>query len=235
MTLSAESLRTLHRIHQQLRDLRERLETGPKQVRAHEANVARVTQQLEKVEEDARAARMAADQKELLLKTNEQKIKDLKTKLNTCSTNREYQALKDQIAADEMACSVLADEILEAMEKADNIKAQVPEATAELTKARDEVERTRATVAENQARLQADIAGLEQELKDAECAMPADARDAYERVVRSRGSEGLAPVDSNTCSACHHQIQPNTLSMLLMSHVSFCKSCGALLYLPENY
>ena len=57
-----------------------------------------------------------------ILRSGEGKILELETKLNQSSTNREYQALKDQIAADNMANSVLADEILEAMERVDGFK-----------------------------------------------------------------------------------------------------------------
>lgn len=40
MSFTAAALRELHRLHQQLGDLRDRLERGPKQVRVRQANVA---------------------------------------------------------------------------------------------------------------------------------------------------------------------------------------------------
>ena len=79
---------------------------------------------------------MAADQKQLQLKAGEEKIKDLKRKLNAAASNREYQILKEQIAADEMANSVLEDEILEALEKIDQFQAKIAEAEAALAAAR---------------------------------------------------------------------------------------------------
>ena len=62
---------------------------------------------------------MAVDKKQLQLKTGEDKVKDLRYKLNASTSNREYQALLEQIAADEMANSVLADEILEGLDACD--------------------------------------------------------------------------------------------------------------------
>ncbi len=73
---------------------------------------------------------MAADQKQLQLKSSEDKVKDLRRKLNAAASNREYQALLEQIAADEMANSVLADEILEALEKIDAFQKNLAEADA---------------------------------------------------------------------------------------------------------
>jgi predicted nucleic acid-binding Zn-ribbon protein len=78
--------------------------------------------------EDVKKAKMAADQKQLQLKSSETKIRDLTAKLNACKTNREYQTLGDQIAADTMAAKVLEDEILEALERIDTLKPAVPAA-----------------------------------------------------------------------------------------------------------
>src|SRR4029079_17286130 len=119
MALTAAALRELHRIHRQLTDLSERKDRGPKQIKAREANLGRLGEELARVQAEHKAARMRSDQKQLLLKSGEEKVEGLKAKLNAASSNREYQALKDQIAADQMAGSVLADEILEATAKID--------------------------------------------------------------------------------------------------------------------
>src|ERR1700684_62266 len=100
MAVTAGALRELHRIHRQLSDLRERKERGPKTIRAREANLSRLAEELARLQADHKAARMRSDQKQLLLKTGEEKILGLKVKLNAAASNREYQALKDQIAAD---------------------------------------------------------------------------------------------------------------------------------------
>ena len=101
--------------------------------------MAQVEEQVAKVQAELKASKVALDQKQLQLKSGEGKIGELKVKLNQANTNREYQALRDQIAADEMANSVLADEILEAMEKLDQQKAAIPEVESRVTKAKDEL------------------------------------------------------------------------------------------------
>ena len=106
MSVSTEVLRTLHRIHQQLSDLSERKERGPKQARAHQANVTRLEQEVSQARDAATRAKVLADQKQLQLKSGEAKISDLQNKLNSASSNREYQALQEQIAADQRASSV---------------------------------------------------------------------------------------------------------------------------------
>lgn len=234
MFVAATILRTLHRIHQQLGDLRERLARGPKQVKAREANLARLEAELAQVKADAKAARVGADQKQLLLRSGENKILDLKAKLNAASSNREYQALKDQIAADEMANSVLADEILEALEKIDEFQKHVGEADQKVAKAKDELSKSQQQVRDQEALLAGDINRLEAELKESEKELPADFREAYQRVVKSKGSDAMAPVEGENCGGCFQVITTNMFNSLLMNKVVFCGNCGRLLYLPED-
>lgn len=234
MSATAGVLRELHRIHRQLNDLRERLDRGPKQIKARQATVAKLEGELAQAKTDSKAARIGADQKQLLLKSGESKIRELKVKLNAASSNREYQALKDQIAADEMANSVLADEILEALEKIDGFGPLVQEAEQNLAKGREELSKGEQQVREQHDLLIGDVNRLEDELKKVEVALPDDIREVYQRVVKSKGSDAMAQVDGETCGGCYHHVTANIISSLLMGKVVCCQSCGRMLYLPED-
>jgi uncharacterized protein len=227
-------LRTLHRIHRQLSDLTERLNRGPKQILAAEANVQHRDDLLTKTKAEAKTLRMAADHKQLQLKSYEDKIKDLRHKLNAATSNREYQALLEQIAADDMAKSVLEDEILDAMEKADAFKKNITEAESALNAARQKTAEIHAAVAERQPALQADIARVEAELQQNEATLPAEVREIYCRIVRQKGEDALAMVENQFCGGCNQQIQLNMLNHVMLGQPVFCKTCGRLLYLPES-
>jgi predicted nucleic acid-binding Zn-ribbon protein len=232
MSVTAAALRELHRIHQRLADLRDRLERGPKQVRAREANVAQLEAKLAEAREKAKQTQMAVDRKQLDLKSGEQKIVDLRVKLNACSSNREYQALLEQIAAAEMAGSVLSDEILEGLERIDLLTAQVKEAEKNVAAGKQELEKARQTVEQSATTIRTDLTGLEAELAQAEAALPADFKADYQRIVRSKGADSLAVVDDGVCTGCGQQITLNMQNQLKLSNLIFCKSCGRLLYLP---
>ena len=234
MSLTAAALRELHRLHQQLADLRERIERGPKQIKLRQANVAQAEEKLAAAHSEVKAARVLADQKQLQLKTGEAKIADLKSKLNAAQTNREYQALKEQIAAADMAGSVLADEILEAFEKVDQLKLAIGEVEQTLTKTKEELSKTQQTVKTHEETLLSDRRRVEVNLKEAEGALPADFRDAYYRVVKAKGQDAMAQVEGESCGGCYQNLTTNMINDLLMSRVVFCKVCGRLLYLPED-
>ncbi len=233
--VSTDVLRTLHRVHRQLSDLKGRLERGPKHIRACEASVALREEQLSQSQSDAQAARVAADGKQLLLKTGEDKIEELKGKLNTASSNREYQALKDQIAAQEMTNSVLTDEILEGLEKIDELQGKITEAEGVLTKTRLKAEKVRSEVQQQEPLIRGDVTRLEAELKECESALPASIHELYQRVVRQRGEDAMAAVKNEFCSGCHQQVPLNVCAEIMLAHPMFCKTCGRLLYMPEGY
>lgn len=228
------TLRELHRIHQQLADLRDRMERGPRQIKAREANLARLEADVERVREEQKQARMAVDQKNLQLRTGESKIADLKGRLNQASSNREYQTFKEQIAADEMANSVLEDEILESMEKVDEYKQIVAETEATFKQGQEEFTQAKKQVSEQHEKLETEIARLQDQLVTTEAKLPEDVQDTYQRIIRGKGSEGLAAVESNSCSGCYQQITPQNYNALSMGHAVFCGSCGRLLYLLEE-
>ena len=232
MSVTAAALRELHRTHQQLAELRDRLERGPKQVRAREANVAQLEARLAEARERTKQTQIAVDRKQLDLKSGEQKIVDLRVKLNACSSNREYQALLEQIAAAEMAGSVLSDEILEGLEKIDQLAAQAKEAEKNLAAGKQELEKARHTIADSAKSIGDDLTRLEAELIEAEKALPADFKADYQRVVRSKGADSLAVADDGVCTGCGQQITLNMQNELKLSKLVFCKSCGRLLYLP---
>ena len=231
--VNLDVLRTLHRIHRQLGDLRERLDRGPKHIRAGDANVKHREDELAKIREEAKTLRKAVDQKQLELKSIEQKVKDLKIKLNAAASNREYQILKEQIAADEMAKSVLEDEIIEALEGIDAFQPKIVETEGGLTAGRDKAAQIRTDVQRQQPLIQADIQRLEAELQQCEANLPPVIRDVYQRIARTKGEDALAPVVDGSCGGCNQQVPLNVQAEIRMLHPSFCKTCGRLLYLPE--
>jgi predicted nucleic acid-binding Zn-ribbon protein len=216
-----------------LTDLRDQLETGPRRVAARTKLVEAAEARLAAVNDEVRRAKIAADQKQLQLKSSEAKIIDLEAKLNACKTNREYQTLRDQIAADRMATKVLEDEILEALERVDATRGQVPAADAELTTARRGLADAKADVDAKTAALTSEVERVNRDLEAAEHELPEDSRDVYRRVVKSKGADGMAVVDGQSCGGCSQQITGNMVAELSMGRVVACRSCGRLLYLAK--
>ncbi|TWU25974.1 zinc ribbon domain-containing protein [Bythopirellula polymerisocia] len=233
MSVSATVLRELHRIHTQLGDLNERLSRGPRQVQARQSNVTLQETALSTAQDKVLQTKKAIDQKQLDLKSSENKILDWKVKLNTASSNREYQTFTEQIAAAEMANSVMADEILEAMEKADQLSLEVKEVEKALAAVKNDLATFRDSVTAEGELIKGDISRLEAELAEVEKKLPATLKDEYQRVIRGKGADGMSPVEDMVCQGCGKTITLNMQNDLLLSKPIFCINCGCLLYLTE--
>lgn len=234
LAVTADALRTLHRLHRQMADLRDQLAAGPRQLAAR-------TKQLSAAEaahatglDEMKKAKMSVDQKQLQLRSAESKILDLEGKLNACKTNREYQTLRDQIAADKMATKVLEDEILEGLERLDVVKKHLAPAEAEIATVKKLLAETKAKVEGETARLEAEVARIRADLDVAEGELPADSREVYQRIVKSKGAEAMAPVEGSSCGGCFQQLTGNMLAELSMGRVVPCRGCGCLLYLSTT-
>lgn len=228
------TLRTLHRMHRQLADLAEQLAAGPRTVVARTRQVEAAEARKAAAADEVKKARLVADQKQLQLKSAETKIADLEAKLNACKTNREYQTLRDQIAADRMATKVLEDEIIEALERIDVLKPAVPAADTEISAAKKLLAEAEAKVAAETGRLEAEVTRIRGDLQAAEKDLADDVREKYDRVVKQKGADGMSAVDGQTCGGCYQQLTGNMLSDVMLGRIITCRSCGRMLYLPET-
>ena len=234
MAVTAETLELLHRIHRQLSDLRDRKDRGPRQIRAREGNVAKLEAELAAAQDAVKQAKVIGDRKQLDLKASETRISDWKVKLNTCNSNKEFQTMKEQIAAAEMAGSVLQDEILESMEKVDQLEVVVGEVKQRLAAGKSDLAKFRDTVAQEGETVAGDIKRLDAELLEAEKQLPAEFRGDYDRVIRAKGADGMARMDNGTCEGCGKSATLNQQNHLLLSKPVFCLTCGRLLYRTEG-
>ncbi len=233
MPTLTETLRTLHRIHRQHSDLKDRLSRGPRQIQAAELAVKKCETDLGQAKDAFKQAKMASDEKQLQLKHRESKLVDLQAKLNMAQSNKEYQLLKDQMAADKQANSVLADEILETLEKIDQLQVAVKTAESHLNKTKEELTKVRGRVSDQQQGLETELARVRAELDAAEGSLEGDFKDNYLRLSRSMGEDSLAPVEGGCCGGCSQTLTVQMLSLLKLDKPVFCMSCGRLLYLPE--
>jgi predicted nucleic acid-binding Zn-ribbon protein len=233
MSAAGEGLRKLHLLHIELQKVQDQLELGPRQVQARRHHAAKILAEIGTLKEQYKQLRMSTDQKNLQLKSLESKIADLKGKLNTASSNREYEIINSQVDADQMAKSVLEDEILEALEKVDQAQKKVKAAEQELAVAEAETKRVAGESEATAPGLRSRAAELESALKNAESCIPGTVLEHYRRLVQAHGAESLASIENKACTACHAILSPNSLVELNTGKVLMCRSCGRLLYVSK--
>ena len=230
MRTASGSLKDLHQIHLQLKLVHEKLGQGPKLIQFRKQFALRKQGELQEQRQLLMQLKMAADQKSLQLKTNEGKIAELKLKLNTASSNREFDIFKSQIDADIMANSVLEDEILEVYEKVDRTQESIQTCEEQLSAAQSQEQRIAAEAASIEPELRSEADRLESALCDAERELPANVVERYRRLVQAHGSDALSLVENKSCTSCYTLLTPNECVEINIGKFLFCRSCGRLLY-----
>ncbi|WP_298868753.1 hypothetical protein [uncultured Gimesia sp.] len=234
MSTTAAGLKTLHHLYLRLHDVNQKLERGPKRVQFKEQFALQQEDILNSEKEKVTELKKQVQQKNLDLHSNEAKILELKGKLNSAASNKEFDIIKGQIEADTMANSVLEDEILELMEKIDAAEMEVQSCVSKKNAAEEDAKKTAQEFEAARNSLDEEIEECKRAIAESEQIIPENVKVLFQRLVRSHGAGALANVEGRFCSACNVLIEPQLRVELNSERFVFCKSCGRLLYVDDS-
>jgi predicted nucleic acid-binding Zn-ribbon protein len=227
-------MREIHRLRRHARDLQNRIEMAPLQLKAHQARVTREEEALREAQDGIKHLKVTTHEKEVTLKTVRQQIQKYEKQREEAGSKKEYDTFQAEITAAQAKVRKLEDEILETMVETEEQTARLPErdkalqqAKADLARFEAEVQVRQADLAEQHRQALAQIATVEATLPEG------DLRGLYQRQVRARGEDALSAVENRTCMACYTEITAQQSQDLKMEELVICKSCGRILYLPE--
>ena len=232
-----ELLGRLERIQRQLADLYSRLRRGPLLAKSQEATIHTLQHKLEQVRTHQKELILDVKEKESRNLESENAIARRKTQLAESKNNKEFQALKAQIAHDEQENSRLADEVLEAMEASEKFAQTILGAEEELQKTIQHYETSKKQFQAEEPTIRADIQKYAGELQAAENELPREFREVYDRLVKSHGGDQALAVVTNQkyCGGCNQTLPINFIALVIQGKPVPCSSCGRLLYVPEGY
>ena len=235
MTATAELLRDLHLLHQRAKALRDRLASAPRTLAARQSALANRQADLEKARKALQDARVQLKKNEHSLQAQQAKIDDLKVKLNQVKKNEEYKALQNQIAHDKTAMSKVEDETLQSYEQIETQTQALAKLEAEVKTFGQQVSALEADIQAQAVTQKNQLQELETAIAEAEISIPQDDRERYRRTVRQFGADALAVCENRACLGCFTEVTTQMLNHLINAdQLTFCKSCGRLLYLSET-
>jgi len=230
VALDFQLLRKIHRLLKQINDVEHRIRRGPMKVKVVAGNEANFLNELEAAQAAVKKCRMACDAKELQLDEREAKIVDFKGKLNAADSNKEFQLLKERIAADEQANAVQQDEILEQLERLDQLIATVETAKANYAKAQVETKKITDQVELETESLKSELKRVTEELAEAEKELPRDIMADYRRLVTAKSEDALGETDMQVCGNCNQRLTTQMAADLMLKKPLMCQGCGCLMY-----
>ena len=235
MTTTANSLREIHSLHQRSKAIRDRLLSVPKTIVARQAQVARKQDTLDKAKKDIQQIKVSKGLKEVQRKSLLGKIDDYSSKLLTVKKNEEYKAIQNEIALVKSQVNKVDDEIIDFEIDLEDRDASVKLLEADLKKAQDDLATYQKQSTEAKAGEEAKLEELAHSLLNAEAVINPDIREQYQRVIRQRGAEAMAVVESGACMGCNMSVTSQLLNDLInCDTLVFCRSCGRILYMAEE-
>jgi uncharacterized protein len=185
-------------------DLRARLDTARKNIRAREKDL------------EASAAKRAKTE----------------ARLYEVKTNKEYSAVLVEIEDIKQEKSRIEEEILALMEMQERLSADIREAEAQLTEREADGRAKESDLRQKLAAVEAELTVIRAERAARTRELSVALLTSYDRILRARG--GLAVTEalpSGICAGCRMAIRPQAMQEIrAQADLITCESCGRYLY-----
>lgn len=225
-----EMLRQLQVVDSQIYKFREEKDAKPREIDALKSAFEQKKQALAAAEKTFLDAQKEKKDRELECAAKEESAKKLQAQLYQLKTNKEYNAMLQQIADSKADASAIEDKILEAMDKIDKVKTSVDEEKKHLqgeeqafNTAKGAIE---ARIREIDGKLQEATARRTQLLPGIDKKLLSD----YERILKSREGLAIVCVKDNNCSGCNMKVPAQVINMIKMyEQIQTCEACNRIL------
>jgi len=219
----------LQEIDRQLFEIEERKGSLPQKVEKLESEAGDLRSELENTK-----SQLEENQKELTgikggLMDAAEKIKKYQDQLYLVNTNREYDALTNEIETEKGKMAEMEGRQLELEEDIEKLESAINSSEEQTTAFAEKLEANRDELKEKSDLT--DARQLELEKERAELAPKVRERylRKYERILQAR-RRAVVTVDRSACSGCHKQLSPQTIyEIQQMDRLIECENCGRIL------
>lgn len=224
-------LRELHRLRKLIRDAQEEIDRAPKVLKARQAKLAAVEKAFTDAKDDLKKTKANLMELESRLKSSTQQLAKYEKQLGEAGSPKEYQAKEVEIGNTKNLIAELEDQILTRMGEIDEKTAKLPEFEAAANKSKAEFAQFEKDAAEKLTRMKEVVTLSSAALAEEEKKFPELYRSQYDRLIKAYSADGLAGVESDSCSQCHCSITIQQRNDIMKGDFLCCKTCGRALYL----
>jgi len=146
-------------------------------------------------------------------------------------TNKEYHAMQTEITAAEAVVRREEDRLLEQMEEAETLAAQLKAAEAALKTGQADVARSRQQMDAEKAAAEQELAKTTAKRSEVASAVSAAPLALFERISKHRKGLAMSEARDGLCTQCHVRLRPQVYNELRRNEsVMQCDSCSRILY-----
>ena len=150
----------------------------------------------------------------------------------TTNNPRELQALQDDIASIQRRISKIEDDELDVMEATEPVDAEKAVLVARRQRQDDQARSLRVELAEAEAEIEAELAGVREQRDIAAKAVPDELWPEYDRLRAALGGIAIARLSGTTCQGCHlglSAVEVDRIRKMSVDELVHCEECGRLL------
>ena len=159
------------------------------------------------------------------------RLSKYKNQLMEVKTNKEYQAMQKEMTVAEQEISDQETRMLERMEEADALAAELKAADAGLAAEKEAVARERQALESERATVSTDLQQTTEARARVAATVSRDALTVFDRVSLGRKGVAMAEVRDGLCTVCHVRLRPQIVNEARRNEsIIQCDSCTRILY-----
>lgn len=212
--------------------LRNEKGSKPAQIQAIEGAFEEKKKHLAELEAAALNFQKQRKGKELELSSKEDGTKKLEGQLFQLKTNKEYQAMLQQIQDAKADASVIEDQILELFEQVDKTKNEIAKEKERLQEEEKAMGLQKKEIEDRVRQIDERIAGLEGQRKQIIPNIEKKVLNQYERILLNRDGLAIVSVKGNSCGGCNMFVPAQVINLIKMyERIITCEVCNRILYI----
>jgi hypothetical protein len=229
------SLIKLQKIDSEIYALKAEKESKPEQIKTLDAAFEEKKQRLASLDKKNLDLQKLKKDKELELASKEEAAKKLQSQLYQLKTNKEYQAMLQQITDAKADASVIEDKILELMDRIDNAKSEIDKEKQVLQQEEKLLNEQKNKIQNRIKEIDGRLSQLEAQQKQIMPEIDAKILPQYQRILKSRDGLAIVKVKDNSCGGCNMHVPPQVINLIKMyERIITCEVCNRMLYIDDE-
>ena len=225
-----EMLLKLQSVDYDLGELERSKDYLPEMINNLESQVEETTKALEDSEKEFKEQNLLNERLDLELTTLNQELAKLQKQMMIIKTNKEYDAITNEIANRKLRISEIEEEILKALTRIDDLKESIKEY-------REKLQGIEEINADQLVQLREELNSIDDKIKIKEgdrknITVRIDRKllATYERVKKGRGNQVVVTIKKRACGACYKGIPPQVIQEIRKGDIIYtCDNCGRIL------
>jgi predicted nucleic acid-binding Zn-ribbon protein len=225
-----EMLLKLQGVDYDLGELERSKDYLPEMIRNLEGEVTDTKTALEAAENELKEQTLHHKDLDMDLTTFNQELAKFQKQMLAIKTNKEYDALTNEIASRKIKISDTEEEILKTLARMDDLKEKIEEYKQKL----EDVEKVNSTqlvhLKEELESIEDKIKVKKGERKNVTVRIEKRLLATYERVKKGRGDQVVVSIKKRACGACYKGIPPQVIQEIRQGDKIYtCDNCGRIL------